>query len=140
MSNTIIVGVDGSETALKAAEVAARLAASTGARLHVVTAYKPAEGGVIAVGSDEFVYSSADTALGVAQVATTHIAADVDEVTAEAVPGKPQDVLIDEAKRLEAWLIVVGNRRMQGLGRMLGSIASDVAHHAPCDVYIAKTT
>jgi nucleotide-binding universal stress UspA family protein len=37
-------------------------------------------------------------------------------------------------------MIVVGNRRMQGLGRLLGSVANDVAHHAPCDVHIVKTT
>jgi nucleotide-binding universal stress UspA family protein len=36
-------------------------------------------------------------------------------------------------------MIVVGNRRMHGIGRVLGSVANSVAHNAPCDVYIAKT-
>jgi nucleotide-binding universal stress UspA family protein len=36
-------------------------------------------------------------------------------------------------------MIVVGNRRMHGLGRVLGSIANSVAHNASCDVYIANT-
>ena len=36
-------------------------------------------------------------------------------------------------------MIVVGNKRVQGLARVLGSVASAVAQHAPCDVYIAKT-
>jgi nucleotide-binding universal stress UspA family protein len=36
-------------------------------------------------------------------------------------------------------MIVVGNRRMRGIGRVLGSVANSVAHNAPCDVYIAKT-
>ena len=54
--------------------------------------------------------------------------------------GKPTEVLIGEAERLGASLIVVGNRRMQGLGRVLGSVANSVAHNAPCDVYIVKTT
>jgi nucleotide-binding universal stress UspA family protein len=35
---------------------------------------------------------------------------------------------------------VLGNRRMQGAGRILGSVANSVAHHAPCDVYVVKTT
>ena len=39
----------------------------------------------------------------------------------------------------EAELIVVGNRRTQGIGRVLGSVAVSVAAHAPCDVYIVKT-
>ena len=43
------------------------------------------------------------------------------------------------AKEIGADLIVVGNRRVQGIGRVLGSVATDVAHHAPCDVYIVKT-
>ena len=36
-------------------------------------------------------------------------------------------------------VIVVGNRRMQGVGRLLGSVANEVAHNAPCDVFIVKT-
>ncbi|WP_281445477.1 universal stress protein, partial [Paenarthrobacter nicotinovorans] len=47
--------------------------------------------------------------------------------------------LVNEAEMQDARLIVVGNRRMQGLGRVLGSVANTVAHTAPCDVYIAKT-
>lgn len=44
-----------------------------------------------------------------------------------------------EASRVEADIIVVGNRRRRGIGRVLGSIANSVAHNAPCDVYIANT-
>ena len=48
-------------------------------------------------------------------------------------------MLIEEAARTHADVIVVGNRRMQGVKRVLGAVASDVAHHAPCDVLIVKT-
>ena len=61
-------------------------------------------------------------------------------ITTGAGVGKPADLLIAEAKRLEATVIAVGNRRMQGAGRLLGSVANSIAHHAPCDVYIVKTT
>ena len=40
---------------------------------------------------------------------------------------------------MDARMIVVGNRRMHGIGRVLGSVANSVAHNAPCDVYIANT-
>ncbi|MDH3755117.1 MAG: universal stress protein, partial [Acidimicrobiia bacterium] len=52
----------------------------------------------------------------------------------------PAEALCAEAERLEARMIVVGNRRVKGAGRVLGSVASDVARHAPCDVLIANTT
>ena len=53
--------------------------------------------------------------------------------------GKPADAIVTVAKDIRADLIVVGNRRVQGIGRILGSVATDIAHHAPCDVYIVKT-
>ena len=48
--------------------------------------------------------------------------------------------LCDEAKRLDAEMIIVGNRRVQGMSRVLGSIAMDVARNAPCNVLIVHTT
>ena len=60
---------------------------------------------------------------------TTHVALD-----------EPADSLCAEAERLGAKMIVVGNRRVQGLSRVLGSVASDVLRHAPCDVHVANTT
>ena len=144
MSDTIVVGVDGSDTAAKAAVAAARLAGATGSHLHIVTAYKEVTSGVVELGTDEFFdadefyFSSDEEALAVAHAEAARVG--VAGVTVEAVHDKPADALISEAKRLGAKMIVVGNRRMQGLGRLLGSVANDVAHHAPCDVYIVKTT
>jgi nucleotide-binding universal stress UspA family protein len=48
--------------------------------------------------------------------------------------------MCDEADRLNAQLIVVGNNRVQGIGRVLGAIALDVARRASCDVLISDTT
>lgn len=56
-----------------------------------------------------------------------------------AVRGTPASALIEQAEIHGARMIVVGNKRMQGIGRVLGSVANSVAHHAPCDVYVAKT-
>lgn len=139
MENIVIVGVDGSDTAQKAAEAAAELAAALGARLHVVTAYDDPEYEVIEVGSDQFVVSGADTAHQTAQSAANALGVRPEEVTVAAVEGSPADVLLAQAKRLDARMIVMGNRRMQGVSRVLGSVAAKVSHHAPCDVYIVKT-
>ena len=46
----------------------------------------------------------------------------------------------DEAARIDASMIVVGNRRVQGKARVLGSIATDVTRTAPCDVLVVDTT
>lgn len=139
MENIIVVGVDDSETAARAATRAAQLAADTGARLHVMTAYENASVEEVAVGSDRWIISGADKAQQTADTVAARLRAITADVTTTAREGKPADVLIDEAARLEARLIVVGNRRMQGIGRILGSVANTVAHHAPCDVYIVKT-
>lgn len=140
MGETIIVGVDGSDTAAKAAEAAALLAVAMGRPLHVVTAYEDEETVHIEVGSDVFMVSTTDSAAGVARAVAATLARPGLVVTSGAGAGKPHDVLIEEAERLDAAIIVVGNRRMQGRGRLLGSVANSVAHHAPCDVYIVKTT
>ena len=60
-------------------------------------------------------------------------------VTHAVVDGKPGSVILDEAERVKAELIIVGNRRMQGMQRVLGAIANEIVHHAPCDVLVVKT-
>ncbi|MCU1483434.1 MAG: universal stress protein UspA [Actinomycetia bacterium] len=134
----IVVGVDESETARAAAETAARLARLAGARLHVVTALASiASERIAGPGTDEFYVDDAETA----RTFLEGVAAawpDLD-VSVEVGEGKPGEVVVEEARRLGADLIVVGNRRVQGVSRVLGSVASDVARHASCDVYIAHT-
>jgi nucleotide-binding universal stress UspA family protein len=134
----IVVGVDGSESARAAADRAAHLARSLGSHLHVVTAIKQGRHGVVAgPGTDTFVLDDSESARSMLQ-AMVESWPDV-ETTIATPEGRPDEVIIAEAERLGASMIVVGNRRMQGAGRLLGSVASDVAHHAPCDVLIANT-
>lgn len=139
MADIIVVGVDGSETAEKAAEAAARLATRIGAGLHVVTAFDHAETEEVRVGSDHWVFTSVEGAEQTAQNVARKVGAGISPLTTGVGEGKPHEILIDEAARVGASIIVVGNRRMQGLGRLLGSVANSVAHNAPCDVYIVKT-
>ncbi|MGN7251112.1 universal stress protein [Arthrobacter sp. SAFR-014] len=139
MAETIVVGVDGSGTARKAAEVARDLAGALGARLHVVSAFDTDRTEVFGSGSDRWIVSDAGEAERVAREVAAALAAGELEITYSAARGKPAEALVREADRLEARMIVVGNRRMQGLGRVLGSVANSVAHSASCDVYIANT-
>jgi nucleotide-binding universal stress UspA family protein len=138
MSGTIVVGVDGSATARKAAEAARDLATALGATLHVVSAFDSERSEVFRTGSDKWLVSDADKAEHVARTVADTLGGDI-RITYSAAAGRPADALIREAIRKEARVIVVGNRRMRGIGRVLGSVANSVAHDAPCDVYIANT-
>lgn len=138
MTGVIVVGVDNSETAKKAAETARSLAESLGASLHIVTAFDSERTETFGNGTDMVTTSNAESAEKVAKKLAKRAGEEL-LVTHSAAKGKPAEVLIKEATRLDARMIVVGNRRMRGLGRVLGSVANSVAHNAPCDVYIANT-
>jgi len=139
MANIIVVGVDDGEPALRAARRAAELAAQSGATLHVLTAVDQGrvEDFPDRPGSSQL--TSGEIAESIAADVAREVGAAVDRVTSGVLQGRPSDALVEEATRLDARLIVVGNRRVQGIGRLLGSVATGVAAHAPCDVYIVKT-
>lgn len=139
MPNPVLVGVDASETAYQAAEVARDLALALDTPLVVISAFDSDHHEVIRSGNDEFVVSATSDAEKVARSIAEKLRTTDLEVTYMVARGKPADILINEAARLNARLIVVGNRRMRGIGRVLGSVAASVAHNALCDVYIANT-
>jgi nucleotide-binding universal stress UspA family protein len=141
MVTKIIVGVDGSETAAAAARKAAALAAATGAELDVAVAYGKLEVERIDAGGEEFFFSNESEAQTLATEVARTLRGEFDGLTVSprAVGGTPAEALVDAARDHGADLIVVGNKRVQGLARVLGSIAADVARHADCDVYIAHT-
>lgn len=140
MPGVIVVGVDGSETAFRAAERARDLATALSSSLHVVTAYDDDRTVVFGTGSDQRVVSNEDNAEQVAKDAAVKLSSGALQVAYWAVKGTPSQALIGHAEKFDAEIIVVGNKRLQGIGRVLGSVASNVAHNAPCDVHIVKTT
>jgi nucleotide-binding universal stress UspA family protein len=52
---------------------------------------------------------------------------------------EPAHALISVAEQVGADLLVVGNRGMSGVRRMLGSVPNKVSHHCPCDLLIVDT-
>ena len=137
MTKPIIVGVDQSKTARRAAFRAAELATALGVPLHLVMAVSRGRADGMATetghhvdwlaGAEQFL----DSLKGELKVAV---------VTSAVVPDDPATAMCDEATRLDAQLIVVGNKRVHGIARVLGAIAMDVARHATCDVLISDTT
>ena len=60
-------------------------------------------------------------------------------VDSAMIQGDPRSTLVEEARRMNADLLVVGSHGRSGLSRLvLGSVASYVASHAPCSVLIVK--
>src|ERR1044072_9514275 len=61
-------------------------------------------------------------------------------VTTEVIKGNPKSVIVDEAEKWGADLIVLGSHGYTGLKRMfLGSVSQAVAAHAKCSVEIVRT-
>ena len=57
------------------------------------------------------------------------------------LPGDPREVLIDEARKERADLIVVGSHGRTGLEKLvMGSVATHVVTHAPCSVLVVRRT
>ena len=141
MSRTIITGVDGSDTAAAAAHKAAELAQALDAELYVLCAYGKFEVEKFSEGSDEYILTTRDDAKRVAARAVLALRGEFPTLAVTSAPaeGKPGAALLEAAERLDADVIVVGNKRVQGISRLLGSIAREVASRALCDVYVAHT-
>jgi nucleotide-binding universal stress UspA family protein len=61
-------------------------------------------------------------------------------VTTEVIKGNPKSVIVDEAEKWGADLIVLGSHGYTGLKRMfLGSVSQAVSSHAKCSVEIVRT-
>lgn len=137
--NDVVVGIDQSETASKALLKAAALAGALQANLHIVTCIEQKSPVEFQVGSDHFHFDSKTRASDFLEEAGAEVAPD-GPVTTQVGLGDPATFLCAEATRLQASMIVVGNRRVQSIARVLGTVASDVVRHAPCDVLVANTS
>lgn len=137
--NEIVVGVDNSPTARAAALQAAEMAANYSRPLHIVMAVSNNDvHEVRGAGSERFRIDL----ISAAEQSLLALAGDLratTPVTTAVIVSDPATALCDQARLLEASTIVVGNKRVQGAARVLGSIAAKVAKAAPCDVYIVHT-
>jgi nucleotide-binding universal stress UspA family protein len=139
--STIVVGIDGSESARAALRFALQEARLRDATVRAVVAWQ------IPVGAYEAALATVDTgSLGEevaaeAQERLTHALNEVADAASEVIvekvvrEGRPPVVLLDEAA--EADLLVVGSRGLGGFrGLLLGSVGQQCAHHAPCPLVI----
>lgn len=133
----IVVGADSSPTARRAVVAAADLARLTGGSLHIVAAVEPERGpnrtevgGYVDPGHPAAGLLEDLAAIGKERGL---------EPIVHAAGGPPAEAVVQLAEELDADLIVVGNKGMKGVRRILGSIPNSVAHNAPCSVLIVDT-
>lgn len=61
------------------------------------------------------------------------------KISTEIIEGSPRQVIVDEAEKWHADLIVMGSRGLGAWNRLLlGSVSSAVVHHAKCSVEIVR--
>jgi nucleotide-binding universal stress UspA family protein len=143
----VLVGTDGSDSASRAVERAAAIAADANATLVIASAYYPIsdrerERAMTQLGEDAYKVmgsNPAEDALREAEALAKKAGASKTELVAES--GDPVDVLVKLIGGRGVDLCVVGNRGLNSLaGRLLGSVPANISHRAPCDVLIVHTT
>ena len=148
MFSNILVAVDGSDHALKAADAACALAKVHGARLVVLTVAKPVKG--MSQNVKEYMY--AEHIAGEPQYVLSEMArsvltevenrarklslANVKTVVRE---GQPARRIVEYAKEHDVDLIVMGSRGLGDIGGMLlGSVSHKVNSLAECSCLTVK--
>lgn len=146
MYSRIVVGTDGSDRASRAVTHAVDLAALSGAELHLVSAGNdlqaiaaagaaglPSAGDLDPNRTPNQINDALSKAVKVAQSKGV-------ESKTHAVSGEPVEALCGIADKVEADLLVVGNRGMQGVQRYFwDSVPDAVSHKASCSVLIVDT-
>lgn len=136
----IVVGTDLAARSQLAVEQAADLAEATGAALHLVSA---CAGPVVATGTEVVGVADHNEYIDAVQ---TELDAMVEGLRRRDIGvethlsvGPAAAVICKVADEVDADVIVVGNKRLTGAGRILGSVAKRVLQHADCHVMIAHT-
>ncbi|WP_327686439.1 universal stress protein [Streptomyces sp. NBC_00467] len=140
MNGPVVVGVDGSDSALAAVDVAAREARMRDVRLRVVHAFTwPAmhAPGASPLGPPAGAIHQAVEHLLTQAVGRASAAAPEVEVSHAVIPG--EELTVMEAQSRTAQLIVVGHRGTGGfLELLLGSTAVHLSAHAHCPVMVVR--
>jgi nucleotide-binding universal stress UspA family protein len=136
----IVVGVDGSEHSRRALEWAAREAARREAPLAVITVVQAIAGywgtPVLYPGDQDFMAGAQKDAEEATDKAIASLGGPRPAgVTVRAQAGIPAEVLVSASR--DADMVVVGSRGTGGFARLLlGSVGSQVVHHAHCPVVV----
>jgi nucleotide-binding universal stress UspA family protein len=131
----VIVGIDGTEPGLEACKQALRLVAPDG-WIELVSAVYLA-GAALAGWSAARMAEELEREAGAGLHRAQEMAGD--RASGRLVNGPAADVLLREAARLEATLLALGTHGHSRLSEIvIGGVAGEVLHRAPCSVLIAR--
>lgn len=144
MFERVVVGTDGSTRAGVAVDAAVALASSHGGALHLVHALRlPSQAALGAPEAAAVVVTADADAERAARALLDRLAAACRDGGVECEvhlsTRSAADALCAVAEEVGADVIVVGNKRMRGAGRVLGSVPNAVAHKAACAVLVVPT-
>jgi nucleotide-binding universal stress UspA family protein len=124
MPEKVLVGTDGSATAAQAVDRAVDVAKTAGALLTILS-----------VGPLEIARQIVE------REAVRHAGSGV-KIDTAVVAGEPTAALVEAARVGGYDLLVIGNRGMTGIARVLrlGSVPNKVMHRLPCNLLVVKTT
>jgi nucleotide-binding universal stress UspA family protein len=138
MFKTVLVAADDSVTAARAVSTAVELVRAIGGSLHVMTAYNPP---LTYLGPlpDDYMDTVANAAGVLLEELRKGIVKEGVEAHFHPVFGPAAEAIVSAADHVGADLIIVGNKGMKGMRRVLGSVPNSVAHNANCSVLIVDT-
>jgi nucleotide-binding universal stress UspA family protein len=142
MYRRILAAVDGSYICSLALQEAFKLANETKAKLHLVHVIDntPAvEGGLNPEAFHRMIREDGNDLLRKVAELAAQAGVEADTELLEAIPRKFSKAIVNEARRWEADLIVMGTHGRIGIARLvLGSVAEGVLHITPVPVLLVR--
>jgi maltose/moltooligosaccharide transporter len=139
----VVVGSDGTPSALYAVARAHEVAAAAEARVVVVSAYDPGRDGSQGelVDGRKLLYGEKAARAAMRKTVQELTSDRIRDIEQVVVAAKPAEALLRVAGQNPASLIVVGNRGMGAAeGEVLGSVPREIVKNASCDVLVIQTS
>jgi len=144
----IVLGVDGSAFSQEAVRTTGKLIVDwPNAEISIISAYGLSEPVAAEpfVAMPEYTQATIDGLAAAAEVLVREAGSEIKKqsmtasVTGRAIMGRAARVILDEAERTNADLIVVGSHGRGFWGRtLLGSVSNAVVHYATCSVLVVR--
>ncbi len=139
MFKNILLGVDGSEHALRAAQKAAELATCMEANIRIVVAHSTVPAYLGEPNFQDAIVARLEESRKIMDKAVKAVGKIPGEVSTEILEGSAAEVVLNVANARKTDLIVMGSRGLGKLrGLLLGSQSQKVLQHAPCPVLIVR--